>query len=181
MPRGDDVYYFSGDHPSASSLAYPAGLPAVAGQAWAAPAWRRTTTARSTTTATARSAGAAARDFRNQVLDNNLVSGEHQGLPVRGSTGSPALTTPTHSPPPPSPRSGSGGPRFYRYLPVVFPPSDPTSLTHRNPTLKSNQFGGSAFRKYTRLQYAPECQPPPRITRNLPDSGPFGLTTGLRT
>jgi hypothetical protein len=39
MRRNGVLQYVAGDHPSAASLAYPAGLPAVAGQAWAARAW----------------------------------------------------------------------------------------------------------------------------------------------
>jgi hypothetical protein len=39
MRRNGVIQYIAGDHPSAPSLAYPAGLPVVAGQAWAARAW----------------------------------------------------------------------------------------------------------------------------------------------
>ena len=53
------------------------------------------------------------------------------------------------------------------------------SLAHRKPTLKSTQLGGSAFLWYTLLQYGPECQPPPRITRNFPELGPWGFAEGL--
>ena len=53
------------------------------------------------------------------------------------------------------------------------------SLAQRKPTLKSTQLGGSAFLQYTLLQTPPECQPPPRITLNLPNSGPDGFEDGL--
>ena len=39
MRRNGVLQYILGDHPSVASLAYPAGLPVVAGQAWAARAW----------------------------------------------------------------------------------------------------------------------------------------------
>jgi hypothetical protein len=39
MRRNGVLQYIAGAHPTAASLAYPAGLPGVAGQAWAARAW----------------------------------------------------------------------------------------------------------------------------------------------
>ena len=53
------------------------------------------------------------------------------------------------------------------------------SFAHRNPTLMSRHGAYKALRKYTRLQVGPECQPPPRITRNFFASGPGGFVFGL--
>jgi hypothetical protein len=39
MRRNGVLQYIAGDHPSAASLTCAAGLPAVAGQAWAERAW----------------------------------------------------------------------------------------------------------------------------------------------